>query len=131
MVPKFAPFRQKSLGDCTRTLLPTQGLEHLPLQKRSRTQRDSWTPNTQRAKCPPGSVCSKSVEHLCGCPSIRGCNNPLVTWGVLGVNQSARIPHVFLRVFTLFITPGGLGRRPRTDSASPPYGLIPHTPLME
>jgi hypothetical protein len=26
---------------------------------------------------------------------------------------------------------GGLGRRPRTDSASPRYGLLPHTPLME
>ena len=24
-VPNFAPFRQKSLGDCTRHLLPTQG----------------------------------------------------------------------------------------------------------
>jgi hypothetical protein len=39
MVPNFAPFRQKSFGDCTRPLLPTQGLEHRPLQQRSRTQR--------------------------------------------------------------------------------------------
>ena len=26
---------------------------------------------------------------------------------------------------------GGLGRRPRTDSESPRYGLLPHTPVVE
>ena len=47
MVPNFAPFRQKSLGDCTRPLLPTQGLEHRPLQKRSCTQRGSYSSTTK------------------------------------------------------------------------------------
>jgi len=41
VAPNFARFRQKSLGDCTRPLLLTQGLEHRPHRKRSRTQRDS------------------------------------------------------------------------------------------
>jgi hypothetical protein len=39
--PNFAPFRQKPLGDCTRLLLPTQGLENRPQQKRS-YERDSY-----------------------------------------------------------------------------------------
>jgi hypothetical protein len=73
VVPNFAPFRQKSLGDCTRPLFPTQGLEHRPHQKRPRTQ----TP--RRVRCPPGSVCAKSVENLRGCPSIKECTHPLVS----------------------------------------------------
>jgi hypothetical protein len=48
----FAPFRQSSLGDCTRPLLPTQGLKLQPHQRWSRTQRDSWTPNTPPCQMP-------------------------------------------------------------------------------
>jgi hypothetical protein len=68
MVPNFAPFRQKSLGDCTRqhsgppfqpkgwnTGLSKSG--HVPRGTRGH-------PTPYRAKCPPGSVCSKSVVHL-------------------------------------------------------------------
>jgi hypothetical protein len=70
-------FRQKSLGDCTRPLLPTQGL-HRPHKKRSRTQRDSWTPNTPPCQMPvhkgvhppPGDMGGFGGQSVCSRPAF-------------------------------------------------------------
>ncbi len=57
--PNFAPFRQKSLGDCTRPLLPTQG----------------WlTGLTKNGRVPKGTCCPPPIAD---CPFI---HSKYLTW---------------------------------------------------
>jgi hypothetical protein len=68
----------KVLGDCTRPFLPTHRLEHRPHQKRSRTQRDSWTPSIlpSQVRCPVVSAQSQLITCEDARPVNKGLHPP-------------------------------------------------------
>jgi hypothetical protein len=74
--PNFAPFRQKSLGDCTRPLLPTQGWLTCLTKDGHVLKGTCGLMDIQHPVVLDDHRVVSAQSQLWGCPSIKGCTHP-------------------------------------------------------